>query len=132
MICGYIRAQQAGRKCAGTASAGTVLRDRRTACLLASRYLTMSDLRNRSGPPAAAMAGITANRQCRSFLRHSGLAQPGEIRGFEQGAGLRYPPVSAGLHVCDARKATVDAQPPGFGEFGGGAFGLAFEGIGGG
>jgi hypothetical protein len=42
------------------------------------------------------MARITANRHCRSFLRHSGLAQPGEISGFEQGACLRRPPISDG------------------------------------
>jgi len=31
--------------------------------------------------------------------------------------------------VREARKKVVVAQPPGFGEFGGGAFGLAFERI---
>ncbi len=37
-----------------------------------------------------------------------------------------------GLQAGDARITIVAAQPAGFGEFGGGAFGLAFEGIGGG
>jgi hypothetical protein len=37
--------------------------------------------------------------------------------------------MSAGLHVREARKKIVAAQPSGFGEFGGGAFGLAFERI---
>jgi hypothetical protein len=53
------------------------------------RHLDGSDL----APPAAAMAGITANRQCRSFLRHAGLAQPGEISAFDQGTDLRHPPI---------------------------------------
>ena len=74
-----------------------------------------------------------ANQQpsgrCRSFLRYSGLAQPGEISGFAQGADLRT--------VCNqirgpwrCSKKNFPLQPPGFGEFGGGAFGLASEGIG--
>jgi hypothetical protein len=46
---------------------------------------------------------------------------------------LRHSPISlTGLQVGDARIAIVAAQPPGFGEFGGGVFGLALEGIGGG
>ena len=42
------------------------------------------------------------------------------------------PECPIGLHTGDARIATVAAQPAGFGEFGGGTFGFAFEGIGGG
>src|SRR5260370_40924659 len=93
----------------------------------------MSDLRTRSGPPAA-MAGITASRQCRSLLRHSGLAQPGEISGFVQSAGLRHPPPCAGkdLQAGDARDKISAVQPPGFGEFGGGAGGFASEALSGG
>src|SRR5207248_2264787 len=77
---------------------------------------------------------VTANRQCRSFFRHSGLAQPGEIRGFVQRTDLRRPQPRArkGLQAGDARKKVSTVQPPGFGEFGGGAFGFASEGIGGG
>ena len=39
---------------------------------------------------------------------------------------------SGSLQAGDARKAIITTQPPGFGEFGGGTFGFAFEGIGGG
>src|SRR5689334_20762518 len=35
-----------------------------------------------------------------------------------------------GSEACDARKAIVAEQPPGFGEFRGGAVGLSFEAIG--
>ena len=72
----------------------------------------------------------------RSFFRHAGLAQAGEIGGFEQGADLRHPPIprpadcSSGLHTRDAQKTIVGDQPASFGEFSGGAFGLAFEAIG--
>src|ERR1700694_212449 len=76
------------------------------------------------------LAGITADRQCRSFLRHPGLAQAGEISGFEQSADLRYPPIFFGLEASDAGKAIVAEQPPGFVEFSGGAVGLFFEAIG--
>jgi hypothetical protein len=44
---------------------------------------------------------------------------------------LRYSLVSRGLHPGDARVAIVTAQPTGFGEFGGGAFAVTFEGVGG-
>jgi hypothetical protein len=64
------------------------------------------------------------------LLRHPGLAQAGEISSLEQGADLRYSPVSRGLHASDARVAIVSAQPTGFGEFGGGAFGVTVEGVG--
>jgi len=37
-----------------------------------------------------------------------------------------------GLQVGDARKEISAVKPPRFGEFGGGAFGFASEGIGGG
>jgi hypothetical protein len=37
----------------------------------------------------------------------------------------------SGLKASNAGKTTVAAQPAGFGEFCGGAFSLAFEGIGG-
>ena len=67
-----------------------------------------------------------------SLLRHPGLAKAGEIGGFVQGADLRHPELSDGLQTGDARITIVAAQPAGFGEFGGGAFGVAFEGIGGG
>jgi adenylate cyclase len=72
-----------------------------------------------------------------SFLRHPGLAQTDEIRGFEEGADLRHhgsfahPENAGGLQAGDARITAV-ASPPGFGECGGGAFGVAFECIGGG
>jgi len=37
----------------------------------------------------------------RSFLRHPGLAQTGEIRGFEQGADLRHPEISGYPEISD-------------------------------
>jgi hypothetical protein len=80
---------------------------RRTACLFALRYLTLSDLRNRSGPSAAAVAGITANRQSRLFLRHARLPKAGEQRGFEQRADLLYTEISRALQVGDARITTI-------------------------
>ena len=46
----------------------------------------------------------------RSFLRHSGLAQPGEIGGFEQGAELRRAKMPGVLQPCDAR-ITGDRAP---------------------
>src|SRR5271166_931394 len=73
-----------------------------------------------------------------SFLRHPGLAQAGEIGGFEQGAYLRHPPISGptdrsgGLEAGDARITAVRSQPSGFGELGRGAFTFALERIGGG
>src|SRR5262249_44911360 len=62
----------------------------------------------------------------------SGLAQAGEISGFEQGADLRYSEMLRVLQASHARVAIVAGQPPGFGELGRGALGLAFEGINGG
>jgi hypothetical protein len=64
MIYGYVRSQRRGETAQKSGllvpercSANEVTSERRTACLLGSRYLTLSDLRNRCGPPAAAMAG---------------------------------------------------------------------------
>src|ERR1700730_6029460 len=76
-------------------------------------------------------------RSIRSLLRQTGLAQTGEICGFEQGADpdpriLGRPEKTDGLQAGDARKAIVAAPPACFGEFLGGAFGVAFEGEGGG
>ena len=51
---------------------------------------------------------------------------------LRKGADLRQPEKSRGLQAGDARISIVAAQPAGFGEFGGGAFGVAFKGIGGG
>ena len=65
-----------------------------------------------------------------SLLRHPGLAQAGEIRGFQQSPDLRRPPPCKGSQAADARKTTVHSQPAGFGELGGGASGFASEGIG--
>src|SRR5580700_7107261 len=85
---------------------------------------------DRASPRAAAMAEDTANRPCRSLLRHSGLAQAGEISGFDQSADLLYPPIFRAPEASDARKAIVAEQLSGFGEFRGGAVGLAFEAVG--
>ena len=81
---------------------------------------------------SAALSRASTNRQCRSFLRHSGLAQPGEIGGFVKIANLRdaHPRARKSLQAGNARKEIPAVQPPGFGEFGGGAFGLASKGIG--
>jgi len=55
--------------------------------------------------------------------------QPGKVSGVEQGADLWCRAFSgSGLPSGDARKPTVAAQLAGFGEFGGSAFGVAFEG----
>ena len=48
------------------------------------------------------------------LLRHSGRAQPGEIRGFEQRTDLRDPN-SEDLQASDARMTIVAVQPLGFG-----------------
>ena len=61
-----------------------------------------------------------------SLLRHPGLAQPDEIGGFEQGAGLRDTPISVGHYLGDARKRTCAQQSAGLGKFGAGPLGLAF------
>src|SRR6516164_3814252 len=66
----------------------------------------------------------------RSLLRHPGLAQAGEMGGFEQGSDFRYSPIADGLQAREARKSIVQRQPPGFGEFGGGALDFAGEAIG--
>src|SRR5271165_359837 len=65
-----------------------------------------------------------------SLFRHTGLAQPGEIGGFEPGAAFWRPRTHSG-QSGDARIAIVAAQLSGFGELGSRAFSLAFEGIGG-
>src|SRR6516225_6830121 len=68
-----------------------------------------------------------------SLLRHSGLAQPGPICGFDQGAILGLPGNSVGgVEPGDAQKTIIGTQPASFSEFGGGAFRLAVEGIRGG
>jgi hypothetical protein len=67
-----------------------------------------------------------------SFVRHSGLSQSGEICGFVQGADFLDSEVSASLQAGDARIAVVAGEPPGFGQLGGRAFAIAFEGVGGG
>jgi len=76
------------------------------------------------------MAEDTANRPCRSFFRHAGLAQAGEVSGFDQSADLRYAPIFDSPEASNARKAIVAEQPPGFGEFRGGKVGLSFKAIG--
>src|SRR5215469_15412063 len=76
-------------------------------------------------------------RRCRSgmasLLRHPGLAQTGDIGGFEQGADLRYqlPEIFDLAQPGEARKAVVAAEPAGLGEFGGSALGLTGEDVGG-
>src|ERR1700726_1853749 len=64
-----------------------------------------------------------------SPLRHAGLAQAGEISGFEQGTDLGHPPISP-TEAGYARIAIIADQPASFGEFGSGALALAFEAIG--
>ena len=53
-------------------------------------------------------------------------------KGFGGADVRRKPQISAGegFHTGDARKAIVASQSTGFGEFGGGVFGLAFEAVG--
>ena len=65
------------------------------------------------------------------FFRHPGLALAGEKGGLDQGADFRHPVRYGGLQVGDARITTIGGEPPRFGEFRSGAFGLAFESIGG-
>src|SRR6516165_7464994 len=73
----------------------------------------------------------------RSFFRHPGLAQTGDVSGFEQGADLRHPPIAArsgvsgGLQAGDAQMSVITAESPSFGEFGEGLFILALKGVGG-
>src|SRR6516162_5282486 len=73
--------------------------------------------------------GKLHSRRRRSLFRHAGLAQPGEIGGFEEGLGLRLPG-KCGSQARDTRITIVAAQPPGLGEFGGGAFALTLESVG--
>ena len=65
---------------------------------------------------------------------HPGLSQAGEIGGFVQGTDIGHPEKIAGgrLQAGDARITIVAVQPAGFGKLGGGAFAVAFEGVGGG
>src|ERR1700730_18876654 len=81
----------------------------------------------RLAPPM--LEGSERPRASASLLWHPGLAQANEISGFEQSTDGRHPEILGGLQVGDAGKATVAAQPSGFGEFPDGAFGLAFEAI---
>ena len=82
-------------------------------------------------PPIVDVLCTTQKTPERSFLPHPRIAQPDEIRGFEQGAGLGDAPLSA-PQMGHARIAIVVDQPPGFREFRGGAFGVAVEAIDGG
>src|SRR6516164_4593624 len=79
-------------------------------------------------PPIASSS--TARR--RLFIRYPGLAQANEISVLKQSTDLRHAPILASLQLSHARITIVAAEPPGFGEFGGAAIGLAFKGIGGG
>jgi hypothetical protein len=54
------------------------------------------------------------------------------MRGTEQGAGFRCPHDPLALIRAMLEKESSPASLRGFGEFGGGAFGFASEGIGGG
>jgi hypothetical protein len=62
-----------------------------------------------------AWIGIDDNPPQRLFLRHSGLAQPGEISGFEQGANLWHSEISDRLQSGDAGIAIVGDEPAGLG-----------------
>src|SRR6516162_9436164 len=69
------------------------------------------------------------------LVRHPRLAQADEISRLDQGADLRYPPISrtglAGLQKFGhARMTIIAAQFSGFGEFGGGAFDLTIKTVG--
>jgi hypothetical protein len=69
-----------------------------------------------------------------SFLGHPGFAEPSEISGFEEGAGVRRPPKSGsveafGPQAGDARITTGGAQSLGFNELQGGSFGAALLAI---
>src|SRR5215831_7212055 len=68
----------------------------------------------------------------RSFLRHSGLAEPGEVRGFVQCLDFRHSPICGRPETGDARIAIISAQSPGLGELRIGAPGFAHQSIGGG
>jgi hypothetical protein len=63
-----------------------------------------------------------------SLLRHLGLAQAGEIGGFEQGADFRHPEIEDRFKERDIRRI-VAIQPAGSCEFHGGLFALALEAI---
>ena len=66
-----------------------------------------------------------------SLLRHSGLAQPGEVGSFEQLADFGYPQMrDDDLPPGNARITIVRAKSLGFGEFGGGPFSLPSERVG--
>ena len=59
---------------------------------------------------ARATAGTSTNRQRHSFLRHSSLAEVGEIGLLEQCADLRRPDVLGGLQAGDGRVTIVVAE----------------------
>jgi hypothetical protein len=91
------------------------------------RSFTYADLRTRR------CGSCEATGKESLLFRHPCFAQALEISGLVQRADLRHSEISDGLQAGDARPTIVaDHQPAGFGEFGGGAGGLAFEGIGGG
>jgi hypothetical protein len=68
----------------------------------------------------------------RSFLWHSGVAQPGKKSGFEKRADGCHREKSGGLQAGDARITIVTTQPSDFGEFEGRPFGVSFKRVGGG
>jgi len=65
----------------------------------------------------------------RSFFRHPGQPEAGEISGFKQGTDFRHPIISDGPQARETRETIVATQPAGFAEFGGGPLGFAVEGV---
>src|SRR5437762_13139343 len=86
-----------------------------------------------SGRPAYGprpMAPPTWSSTPTSFLRHPGLAQTGEIGGFDQGADVGHSPRFGGPQAGDAGITIVADQHAGFRELGGGALVVALVSIG--
>jgi hypothetical protein len=71
------------------------------------------------------------SRACRrhSFLRHAGLAQAIENSSLGKETDARGLVTCVGSEASKVRPRVFATQPLDFGEFGGGSFALAFEGV---
>src|SRR5947209_3451071 len=78
------------------------------------------------------VAQRSANVGPKSFLPDPGLAETSEIGTFDQGTHLRHAPGCNRPEAGDAGITIVADQAARFGEFGGRALHVAFQGIGGG
>jgi len=106
------------------------IRDAEAALLVLAREREAGQLALAAGveriASVIAMWSMRGNTGRRSMLRHSGLAQTGKISALGQSAKL-WSEICGGFQSGDVPITIVGAQPAGFGEFGGGALGLAVK-----